>query len=229
LHSGSRVSSQYTNKQSIKCISYLSGAAYTYQTARKISYLLIPICISRCFSPDCSNLSNTFLIVLTNLSNDIAVKYLTMINLPAPSAPRGVAGTLFPSTKHLFRKLWLHVNHTEMMFKITMFPHYMLFPISRSSIRRLGKAPGCRPAKRLSNGVVAELSSSPSSISLEGLRKFVVHLTMACAALNRAPSSRRSRVPRASCSARAVRLFRSAVHGGGARSRNRYPIQDNYL
>ena len=111
------------------------------------------MCISRCFSPDCSNLSNTFLIVLTNTNNDIAVNYLTLINLPAPSALKPFAGILFSSAQRLARMLWLHSNHTEMILNKAMFPHYILFPSSRHKLPRLGKSPGCRPAKRLSNGV----------------------------------------------------------------------------
>ena len=77
-----------------------------------------------------------------------------MINLPALSAPRGVAGTIVPLRQlHLLRKLWLHLNHTELIINIAMFRHYISFPTARHRLSRLGRAPGCRPAPRFSNGV----------------------------------------------------------------------------
>ena len=166
--------------------------------------------------------------MLTNYSNFLTATELTLINLPARSALKPFAGTLFPSTQRLAKMLWLHTNHTELMVGNAMFPHYMLFPDARGTLPRLGWTIGCRPARRLSNGVACRVVKAARRRSRSRARDNSSSSARWLVLPSIVPFRSIGRAYRAPAARLEPSVFSATPRlGGGARSRNRYPIQGN--
>ena len=154
-----------------------------------------------------------------------------MINLPALSAPRGVAGTIVPLRQlHLLRKLWLHFNHTELIIKMAIFRHYITFLSARHRLWRLGKAPSCRPATCFSNGVGRRVVEAAYRRSRSRARENSSSAARWLVLPSIVPFRSIGRAYRAPAARLEPSVFSATPRsGGGARSRNRYPIQGNSI